>query len=383
MTASPAPWTVLYVLNSASTGGANRSLSVLLQGLDRSRFRPLAVFPSPGPFLDRLRELEVPSHQLALPSLARLRASRMGRFKATLRNAVNVARLRDLCDRHAVALIHTNTVFPLGGALAAQLTQIPHVWHLREGLDTPQYDLRFGQRWTAGIIDSLSSRLICISEYVRRVSVREGDRERARVIYNALEEIPAEPRPRENLSQPVIGYVGLLGEKKRTRIFVEVAGQVARALPEARFLVVGRPTSGEEDVLSSCQERAQALGVADRFEWPGFVSDPDDIYHRLDLLVHPGVHEAFGRVLIEAMARGIPVVSVQSGAVAELVEDGVTGRIAPVDDVGALADAVLECLTDRDRCRKLASAARSRALERFSPDAHVQAVTGVYRELLG
>jgi len=339
--------TVLYVLNSASTGGANRSLSVLLAGLDRAAYRPLAVVPKAGPFTIRLRDLDVPSVEMPLPSLGRFRGSPEAQIKGAIRNSVNLLRLGEFCEREAVSLVHTNTIFPLGGALAAHLAHVPHVWHLREGLDTPQYDLRLGPERTAHLIAALSSRLICISEYVKHVSVPEEARSRARVIHNALEATPP-LRSLPTRREPVLGTVGLLGEKKRTRLFVEVAARVAQALPHARFIVAGRPTAGEEGVLSECRQRVAALGLDDRFEWPGFVTDPEEIYRHLDLLIHPGVHEAFGRVLIEAMARGIPVVSVNSGAVTEIVEDGITGRIVPPDDVDALAEATLACL-ERDK----------------------------------
>ena len=117
---APAPRRILYVLNSPTTGGANRSLCVLLAGLDRARFSPQVVVPRPGPLLDRLQALDVPVHILPLPSLGRLKASLTGKLKATVRNGRNVLRLARLLRRDRIDLVHTNTIFPLGGALALQ-----------------------------------------------------------------------------------------------------------------------------------------------------------------------------------------------------------------------------------------------------------------------
>ncbi len=376
----PAP--ILYVLNSASTGGANRSLSVLLRGLDRRRFRPLAVAPSPGPFQQTLERLEVPCSLLPCASLARLRASPLGKIKAAARNAFNLARLVELAEGHGVRLIHTNTVFPLGGALAARLVPLPHVWHLREGLDTPQYDLRFGPRASRALLGGLSDQLICISDYVRRVSVPDSAQNRATVIPNALETVPP-PRPRGLASPPVVGCVGLLGAKKRTDLFVEAAAALARRIPGVGFVVAGRPTAGEEEVLERCQRRAAALGVAESIRWAGHVADPGTLYQELDLLLHPGVHEAFGRVLIEAMSWGIPVVGVRSGAVAEIVEDGITGRVVDPDDAEALAAAAAAILAAPAEHARMSQAARVRVQERYAPATHVAAVEAVYHGLLG
>ncbi len=376
------PSTILYVLNSPSLGGANRSLSILLAGLDRARFRPVAILPAEGPFVHRLEDLDVPMHVFTLPSLARRSASVLGRSKGRVRDAWNLLRLRKLLKEEGVRLVHTNTIFPLGGAVVAKWSSLPHVWHLREGLDTPQYDLSFGRAASSRIIGALSDRMICISDYVRRVSVPERARDRAVVIPNALEQ---EPRAhvRGSPATPNLGFVGLLGSKKRTPIFIEAAAVIAHAFPKARFLVAGRPSAGEEGIVDVCRTRASVLGIEDRIEWLGLVDDMEAVYERIDLLLHPGVHEAFGRVLIEAMSRGIPVVSVDSGAVAEVVEDGVTGRVVPPDDPQRLAEAAIACLSDADAYDSLARAARTRTLERFQAATHVRRVTEVYNDLLG
>ena len=374
--------TILYILNSSSLGGANRSLSVLLAGLDRDRYRPLAVTPRTAPLLTRLQELDVPCTILPLPSLGRLQASLPGKLKAMVRNAVNFLQLVQLIRREGVDLIHTNTVFPLAGGMASFLLEIPHVWHLREGLDTPEYDLRFGVGTSRRLLAGLSSRMICISTYVRQVSVPEDAHDRAVVIPNALEEIPPMAEPPDSAT-PLVGTIGLMGAKKRTTLFVETAVLMARQIPTAQFMVAGRPTAGEEEVLATCKARVAEAGLQDRFSWPGFIPDTDQLYLGLHLLIHPGVHEAFGRVLIEAMSRGIPVVGVRSGAVPEVIEDGVTGAVVSADDARSLADAAVALLADRDRYREMSRRCRRQTAERFSPAVHVQQVNAVYESLLG
>ncbi|MFQ5768742.1 MAG: glycosyltransferase, partial [Acidobacteriota bacterium] len=340
----PARRTILYSLNSASQGGANRSLAVLLAGLNRRRFRPLAVLPKEGPMLERLADLDVPAWIMPLCSMARIRTRAGGRLKAAVRNTLNLARLGRLLERESVDLVHSNTIFPLGGALAAALAPLPHIWHLREGIDAPTYDLRFGRPLARQAFAALADRLICISQYVRQTSVPHRARQRSVVIYNAVEKLPP-PCPYELHSAPLVACVGLIGTKKRTRLFVEAAVSIARQVPTCRFTVAGRPVAGEEEVLEDCRDRVREAGLSDRFHWPGFISDPEPLYRRSDLLVHPGVNEGFGRVLVEAMSHGTPVVSVRSGAIPEIVNDGVNGLLVAPDDVEALARAAVDCLT--------------------------------------
>jgi len=339
------------------------------------------VAPSSGPFTSRLHELDVPCTILPLPLLGRLRASLPGKLKATVRNALNLARFIRILRREQVDLIHTNTVFPLAGGMASLLLEIPHVWHLREGIDLPEYDFRFGRTATRQILGGLSTHMICISNFVRRVSVPENAQLRATVIPNALAEIPTEFTP-PNSASPMVGALGLISRQKRTNQFVQAAALIAHAIPTARFIAAGRVGSGEEQFLAACRSDVAAAGLESRFSWPGFVSDTEQLYADLHLLIHAGVHEAFGRVLIEAMSRGIPVIGVRSGGVPEVVEDGVTGIVVPPDDAQALADAAVSLLSDRERYRAMSLRCRQQAAERFSPEAHVQQVSAVYRQLL-
>ena len=124
--------TVLYLHSSAGRYGADRQLALMTRGLDRERFRPLVVLPHPGPLADDLRDAgtDVLVHPLAVVR----RASVRGAAALSLARRVgNDARaLSRLVRERDVALIHSNTSVVLGGAPAAALARVPHVWHVRE-----------------------------------------------------------------------------------------------------------------------------------------------------------------------------------------------------------------------------------------------------------
>jgi glycosyltransferase involved in cell wall biosynthesis len=101
-----------------------------------------------------------------------------------------------------------------------------------------------------------------------------------------------------------------------------------------------------------------------------------------DLLLAPAVEEGFGRTLVEAMLVGTPVVASAAGGHVEIVEHGLTGLLAPVDDPCSLAATAMEVLKDQSRAGALAEAARLPAMERYSVKSHVAAVERVYRDLL-
>lgn len=124
--------------------------------------------------------------------------------------------------------------------------------------------------------------------------------------------------------------------------------------PEARLMIVGQGT-GEGEL----RRLAGELEVSDRLVFAGFHADPTPFYATADLFVLSSDHEGFGNVIVEALAQGLPVVSTDcpSGP-AEIMENGRWGRLVPVGDPSALAEAMNEALEaehDRDALRRRAA----------------------------
>jgi glycosyltransferase involved in cell wall biosynthesis len=99
------------------------------------------------------------------------------------------------------------------------------------------------------------------------------------------------------------------------------------------------------------------------------------------VFVNPAWAEAFPYTILEAMSMELPIVATDVGGSGEAVEDGVTGRLVPARDPGALARAITDLLTDPDRARRLAGAARARYQDRFTVERMVAGVLSVYAEL--
>jgi len=157
-----------------------------------------------------------------------------------------------------------------------------------------------------------------------------------------------------------------------------------RALPDipGRLLVVGiGPMEAEWKAL------AQACGVSERIAWLGEAPDADlpALYHLADLFVLPASHpsEAFGLVQVEAMAAGVPVICTELGTGTSYVnQDGVTGRVVPPRDPGALAAAIRELWADPSKLAAMSIAARARVETEFAQAVMVERMLEVYRALL-
>jgi glycosyltransferase involved in cell wall biosynthesis len=116
-----------------------------------------------------------------------------------------------------------------------------------------------------------------------------------------------------------------------------------------------------------------------------FVGEREDVREVLgatDLLLVPSRHEGFGRVALEGMAMGVPVMATSVGGTAEVLRDGVDGLLLPPRDPGRWADAGAALLADRAHCAAMGASARERAMRDFSPQAHVDGVVSVYERVL-
>lgn len=113
-------------------------------------------------------------------------------------------------------------------------------------------------------------------------------------------------------------------------------------------------------------------------EFLGEREDVPELMRSAAAVLVPSIEEPFGRTVAEAMAIGTPVIATTVGGPAELIEDGVTGTLAPPGDPAAWAGAIRAVLGDRERAREMAQRASVQARRRFDAQAHVAAVRSVY-----
>lgn len=202
---------------------------------------------------------------------------------------------------------------------------------------------------------------LCCSRYVQR---RGGefyglDLSGAKVVYNGVNLARFVPRPARPAGPPTVMTVINLIRDKGADTLVEAFAQVD--VPDARLMIAGR---GAE--LENLKAQAERLGVAGRVEFLGLRDDVDQLLHQVDVFVHPARwEEAFGYSVAEAMACGLPVVSTDRGALGELIEDGVTGRLVPAEDPAAMARAISALLGDPGEAARLGAAARAKAEREF------------------
>ncbi|WP_223999624.1 glycosyltransferase family 4 protein [Aureimonas sp. SA4125] len=181
--------------------------------------------------------------------------------------------------------------------------------------------------------------------------------------------------------QKIVGCSGRIRHQKGTDLFVAAMIDLLPHRPAWSAVITGRTTGEHAPFERDLRERIAAAGLSDRILFLGEVDDIAAWFRRFDLYVAPPRNEGFGLTPLEAMASGRPVVASDAGAFAEMIVEGVTGKVVPVDDVSALAAAIEPYLGD-DAGRQAAGTAALDHVRRHFPLAREAAEIGAVYERL-
>ncbi len=174
----------------------------------------------------------------------------------------------------------------------------------------------------------------------------------------------------------ILLFLGRLGFEKRVDLLIEAFVTLKRRQPNCSLIIAG---DGPDNVVNQLKRLAQQ---ASNIHFTGFLlgETKANVLASCDVFCSPSPYETFGRTVVEAMASGIPVVSVQSGAVSEYIVDGVNGYLVPPDDVEGLAKGIHRALSS-DNTEVIQHALQD--AKQFSLEQGCQNLSNFYQQLLG
>jgi len=401
------PIRILYVLNSAG-GGASFGIYEMLKRLPRDRFAPYAVIPPGNDIqLQRVRELFADIRTMSVPwwninrdaGLARRMAWALGRWRRGIVQRDNAGAIGRAIDDWGIDLVHTGTSLTRGGATAAYRRRLPHVWHIKEGIGSRnRVQFPLPDRELVEYMSQRSTRIVAMSHYVAEIFYEHGSRN-VKVIPDGVDLQAYGSNASQNLRQRLglradqclVGMVASLSSSwKRHDVFVRMVSLLAREEPGTQFIAIGGKPSGPvrwpHDLPSRYYEGIARLAgdlVPDgKLRFLDSVPDPPDIMRSLDILVHPCDVEPFGRIAIEAMAAGTPVVGPKAGGISETVVDAETGLLVNPDP-SSFAEATQRLIRDRGLRQRMGRAGQAHVGRTYTVDRQVERLTNVYSEIIG
>jgi glycosyltransferase involved in cell wall biosynthesis len=178
----------------------------------------------------------------------------------------------------------------------------------------------------------------------------------------------------------VVGYVGWLIPIKGVTYLVDAMAEVVQLHPNSLLVLVGKgDEKGEEEI--KLRERVASLGLTDRVRFLGWRPDVDEIMPCFDIFVLPSLNEGMGRVLVEAMAAGLPIVATRVGGIPDLVKHGENGLLVPPANAGALERAISDLLSDKARRKRMGETGK-KMCRPYSIEAMVEKIDDLYSRLV-
>jgi glycosyltransferase involved in cell wall biosynthesis len=360
------PLRVMFVITSMPVGGAETLLVELLRRLDRARFSPqLCCLKELGP-LGATMALEIPAHHGLL----------------TRKTDVGVLwRLAGLMRRQRIDAVVTvgagDKMF--WGRLAARLAGVPVIAAALHSTGWPDR-VQFANRLLAPITDAF----IAVAEpHGRYLAAHEGcTAAKIHVIPNGVDVERFCPRPADAALRlelhlagdaPVVGIVAALRPEKNHALFLRAAARVLRAVPKARFLIVGDgPNRGELEAQTA------SLSLSGAVRFLGTRSDVPEVLSLINVLALSSHMEANPVSILEAMAAGKPVVATRVGSVDKAVQDGRSGYLVPAGCEEQLAGRLIELLRDDSRAAAFGRAGREYVVEHAS----IERMVAGYEDML-
>jgi len=224
-------------------------------------------------------------------------------------------------------------------------------------------------------------RIICVSQAVKSACLAGGLPEGRLVVIPdfvdcarfAPAAVPAETRERH----ATVLSIGRLTREKGHRVLLEAMALVVQAVPDAQLRICG--VGEEHDRLRG---QAAANGLLPQVSFVGFVPDVRAELASADVFVMPSLSEGLGVAALEAMAMGKPVVATDAGGLPEAVVHGETGLVVPAGDPGALAEALVPLLGDKEKRRGMGLRGRERVLAHHDRPKVVERTVVLYQEVL-
>jgi glycosyltransferase involved in cell wall biosynthesis len=344
-------------------GGAEAMLKAVLDGAHETEHELELVFLAPGSWPNELARAGF-----------RVEVIPAGRLREVHRWTVTVARLAALMRaRRPDLILNWAAKTQLYGAPAAMLAGMGDraVWW--------QQNIPSGD-WIDRCATLLPARAIgCYSQAAARAQRRLWPR-RATFVVAAGAPVPyangdaplersvvAGDAPESPTGSTVVGVVGRLQPWKGQDRMLRAQALLRERGHDVRLMIVGGDAYGlSTEYAESLPALARDLGLDGAVTLTGQVPDAGPYIERMDMLVNASDPEPFGIVLLEAMARGVPVVAVDSGGPAEFIEDGRTGMLARSGEPSALADALEPLLASPELRHELGRAGRERFLSEFT-----------------
>lgn len=357
---------ILYLVNSSEIGGAEKSLLLLIDNIDRTKFEISAVcLKGAGIFT---KELEIRNIPVFILNIKKKPLSIFNVY-------ITIKRIKP--DIIQSFLFISNII----GRIAGKLAGVKVIISSQRSVDK-------WRKWYHWKIDRLTSKfttlIISNSFSGKRVLVEKGKikPEKIIVIPNGVKSDQKRNLylKREigfDVEETVIGTVGNLREVKDHKTFIKVASEISRKFQSIKFLIAGKGPLERE-----LKKIAELYGLKKKIVFVGFIKEIEKVYSAIDIFVLTSFWEGCPLSILEAMSFGIPVVSFSVGDVPYIIQNGKDGFFVKDRDFTELIEKIKLLLKNETLRDKIGKNAKEKIKREFTVEKMVKRYTDIYLNLL-
>jgi glycosyltransferase involved in cell wall biosynthesis len=348
-------------------GGGEHSYFDLICNL-ANNWHVISALPENGELLKKLKKKEIYTCIISMPPI---RPWLLTDIIICLKN------YQQICKAYNPHLIYANgSRAAVYAGIIGKLLNIPVIWHCR--IANPDILLDY-------LLTKLCAKIIVNSNATAR-RFKSKSSQKFKVIYNGIDiawfrEINKNKNTFVDSEWKVILMVARISKWKRHDLALYCFERIAHLDEKVHIFFVGNKDRNEPDWWKYLQKMTSLSRYSDRIHWIGHVEDVRLWYRDADLLLLPSKNEPFGRVLVEAMACGVPIVATMGGGVPEIIRHGKDGYLVQQGKKKELAEAVEKLLKNNDIRLRMGRSGKERA-EDFTIQSHIRAMTEVFEETI-
>jgi L-malate glycosyltransferase len=381
---------VLHVLNSAHGGSALSTFELIEVLKSKGIKSSLVCFNNASDSQKKKISDLVQGRVLFIPLYWMNKRIRVSLWKRPIIEIISIwktwfgykyqSRILSLIKNEGVNLIHTSTILNPEGAIASKKNNIPHLWHVRE-LIGPNKHFKFRNYSTFSKYVISNCRYLIANSFITEKCLLDFfPKDKIRCIPNGLRisnfVIKNHLVHKEKI---VIGMVGSVTSRwKNHEFFIRTSALFLDRI-DVEFKIYGSLPDVADSYYQSLLMLTRSLSVS--VEFVQFKS-PEIIMGEIDILFHPTDLESFGRIFIEAMSAGIPVVAVNDGGSLEMVKDGVNGFLVSINDTKQAADRISQLAKSPQLRTELSRNGRDLVEQKYTLDILGDRIANLYNEVI-
>ena len=387
---------VLHIITRLDKGGSAETTLLTVSLLNREKYEVFLIHgftleSNMGP-----KENEAVQHDLSMARYKGVRISvitslvRRLSFTNDILEFISIYRLIKRIKPH---IVHTHTSKAgVLGRLAAYLAGVPiiihtphgHVFHSYYGLILTNIFV-FAEKISSFTTDMI----VALTEKEKDEHMEKGiaSTKKYTIIHSGVKldyfanmRIDIKARKKELEIPPgynVVGTIGRLVPIKGYKYLISAAKKIVEEVDKTVFVIVG-----DGYLKLELEKYAEALGVRKNIIFTGWRADSSDILYLFDIFVLPSLNEGMGRVIIEAMALGKPVVASSVGGILDLIKDSKNGILVPPRNSDALGNAILQLIRNKDLAEELGNNGKAMVYPEFDISVMLKKIENLYESLL-